>query len=220
MATAFVNAGNGAVTGATPTLTGFTCNAGSEVLIAVLVTNAGATVSNATYGGVAMQRPADASIVNGTTCCHIAYLYSPTTGVAGDIVFNVSTGSAGRIIAQTFSDVDEAFTPVVAESSGTSATPSVSLTPTRSDGAIVSGVCHEGAAAMTGRGANQTAVTNTDEGTFNTATSRELAPAAGTSTSHTYTNAASDVWSAAAIFVAPAAAPAAGAGSLGLLGVG
>lgn len=221
MAIALVNTATG--TNATdPATFSFTCDATSNLLVILYLWRTTGTAApagiTATYGAQNMTTLFNSQI--GGMGVGIWWLYNPTTGSAQTFSTDMTAAAtAGRMVGAAFSGADTAHTPsLAADTAGaestTTATPSVSISPTSADGVTVTGCAHESANIMTAKGANQTGLGGDadgfiDEGVWNTAFTYELNPTVGADAdTQTFTNGTSDVsthrcaWFAAATVAA------------------
>jgi len=207
---------------ADPVTFSFTCNATTDLLVTLYLwrtTGTAGGIGNPTFGAQTMTTLINSAA--GTSMgVWLAYLYAPTTGSAqtwtGDMT---SAATAGRWVAAAFSGADSAHVPSTgADTYGTdgttTATPTVSLSPTATGGMTITGCSHEGAAIMTAKGAGQTGLGGdadgfVDEGVWNTAFTYELNPPVGADADvQTFTNAASDVQRIASAWFATTSAAA------------
>jgi hypothetical protein len=162
-----------------PRVLAYTCAAGVHLLVIGLGSRSGArTGGTPTYNGIAMTQ-AGTTATQTTVSSEIWYLLNPPTGVS----YNISVPNTGalsvRIIASSYIP-DENYIyalDVATQGVGTTANPSLSLTPSVNGCVIVDMMCNELNTADTAR--NQTLLFTTDEGVWNTAAMYALQPTAG-----------------------------------------
>lgn len=173
-----------------------TGGASPKLAVAMFAKDTANDPSSVQYGGVAMTRLTET--VNGAQGAEIWYLLNPPTGT-NSLTYTMS-GSHRACISTYNVAVGKVveYDGVENGTSGTGTTPTAAVTPSAQPNLIMSVCAHEGANAMTGKGAGQTALVDADgfvdEGTWNSAFSYE--PTTSTSSdSQSFTNGASDTYS-------------------------
>lgn len=170
--------------------------AGPKLAVAMFAKDTANDPTGVTYGGQAMTRLTET--INGAQGAEIWYLIDPPTGtqslaytLAGAHRAHIATYNVAAGQAVEFDGENGA--------SGTSTGPSVAITPTAQPNVIVAVCAHEGASAMTAKGAGQVSASDdadgfVDEGTWNSAHTYEPTTSTAANT-QTFTNGASDTWS-------------------------
>jgi hypothetical protein len=181
--------------------------------------NLDSAVSSATYNAVSATKVPSSTANNGTYYTELYTLTAPATGAntaqvnySGNAAFDVG------VVATSFTGVDQT-TPVgtAAIASGTSATPSVTVSDATADDFVIDQLAITHSATLT-VGANQTQRANfTAAGFIKTAASTQDGADGG---AMTWTNGDSQAWAISAVAIkAAAAGGAAATGFLGLVGM-
>ena len=193
------------------------------LIIAAFAKDSANDPTSVQYGGVNMIRLTET--VNGAQGAEIWYL---VTGIpAGTQSITYTLAGAHRCYGGAF-DVaggKVAEFDTEAGTSGTSTGPSQAITPGAQPNVIIAVCAHEGAAAMTAKGAGQVGMETgagdgfIDEGTWNSACTYEATTSTAANT-QTFTNGASDTWSLRVASFIEVDAPVVPENWLTLLGVG
>lgn len=212
MAVAIVGTPGSAQQTGSPNNSSATVASGATLLIVATLIRGTATITAQTFNGTALNSDASLRFTSSSLAVEIRWLENPSITTA-NIATTLSAGNAhgvywwalsGGNASATLANVFGTIATVGSGTTGNQSAPSLAVTNIDAGAAVIAAIVHEGAAAMTGNGANQVRIGN-DHGQWNSAASYELFASSSASDTQSFTNAASDTYAMIAVEVRPGA---------------